>query len=453
MNVMKDLKLRIIVSVLAIAAASACHPDDSDDMNGSFVEDPAYTVISDQTYDFEEFLLDFLTDSPLASSLTDVQKILVAGLLDGYVTGLENELGISGGELGFRRVTYLYESTDQYGKKQDLSAMALWLGKLNGRRWKEISPENICLMEHYTITSDAECPSEGFPFESFINGNSLVIMPDYIGYGATSDMIHPYMNHELCAVNSVDALEAGFELFDELSAADMKTGWQTIVAGASQGGGNALAVHKYMDTRPDLSAKWNFSHSYCAAGPYSPSLTVRKYIEVGKTDHPVLFPLTLKGLRDSYPEILGRFPEERMFSQAYIASKDIIDAALESRQYTTAELNDLCIEYLKTTSDDRDLASDEIYVEDIVSDELLDSGSELYAALFECLEMNDLTEGWTPVHPIKLYYSEVDTVVPADNAFAVRDAFGTGKVTLVKGLPLEHSLSCVFWMLDVLDLY
>ncbi|MBR5299995.1 MAG: hypothetical protein IKU36_07075 [Bacteroidales bacterium] len=409
-----------------------------------------YEILSDDTYRFDEFITDLINNSSLTSGLPELQKLMVTSSINSYVLRLKSLVGLSDEEMGFRRVTYLYDSTDQYGEPVTLSSMALWLGSLNGEVWSDISPNDIMLMQHYTITSNAECPSVGYPFEAFINGNSLVIMPDYTGYGATKDMLHPYLNHEVCASNSIDALLAGYALFDEISSSDMNERWTTIVAGASQGGGNALAVHKYMDTNPDFAEEWNFSYSYCASGPYDPALTVELYLEAGKTDHPVLFPLTLESMRESYPESFGRFEDADIYSENYLEHKSIIDEALQSKQYTTAEMNRICIEHLKVTRND-DLYFSEILLEDILSQQLMDTDSEVCKALFECLRLNDLTSGWTPAHPIKLYYSEIDKVVPHENALDVLDAFGSKYVKLVKSMPLDHGTCCALWMLDVMN--
>ena len=281
-------------------------------------------------------------------------------------------------------------------------------------------------------------------------GNSLVIMPDYIGYGVSADMIHPYMNHQVCALNSVDALAAGFAAFDDLSMSDMPEDWEMTVLGASQGGGNALAVHRMMDEDPGLAEKWHFASSYCAAGPYDPALTVDMYLEYGKTDFPVLFPLTIKSMYDSYPEILGGFEEEDFFCDNYLNRKQEIDDTISKKELSVAKLNRMCIDYFRTDMHSSGLAYDEISVHDILSEEIMDRNSEIFKAFYRCLEMNDLTTGWTPSHPVKLYYSETDSVVPFENSMAVRDAFGDGHVTLVKGLSFEHEISCALWMLDVM---
>ena len=449
---MNDFRSRFIFCIISLAFLVGCHSDVFEDV--PVVDDvpevkPAFEILSDNKYCFEEFVQTLLNESSMIYSLPDVQKVLVAAVLNTYIYSLASDEGIMSNELYFRRVTYLYTSVDQYGSERELSAMALWLGTLSGDAWKDFSPDRVCLMEHFTITADAECPSIGYPLEAFINGNSLVIMPDYIGYGATADMVHPYMNHELCAANSIDALEAGFKLFGELSQAEMASGWTTVVAGASQGAGNALAIHKYMDTHSEVSDQWNFSHSYSVAGPYSPSLTVDLYLEEGTTENPVLLALTMKSIYDSYPEILGKFDENRLYSDKFLAHKEELDAALSSKKYSTSELNELYYSRLRT--DDETLSAGMLRLEDILSDELMDKESQICRALYECLGKNDLVKGWTPVHPIKLYCSDADSIVPAENSLAVLDAFGEDNVTLENVLFMDHILCCALWMLDIMN--
>ncbi len=209
--------------------------------------------------------------------------------------------------IGFRKITYLYPSTGVNGEPLTLSAVAFWLGYFDNGVWNDLKPENICLMEHYTITSDAEAPSNSYALEMFITGNTLTIMPDYIGYGITKELPHPYLNHDVCAINSIDALTYGYDLFNQYSKCGMSLDWKLYLAGASQGAGNAIAVHKYLDTHLELATKWNFTASNCSSGPYSPAVTIAKYIADGKVAYPVVFPLVMKTMFDSYPDIMKGF--------------------------------------------------------------------------------------------------------------------------------------------------
>lgn len=353
-------------------------------------------------------------------------------------------------QIGFRKITYQYTSTNVKGEPITLSAVAFWLGYFADGVWNNLSPENICLMEHYTITSDAETPSNTFALEMFMTGNTLTIMPDYIGYGVTKELPHPYLNHDVCAINSIDALTAGYDLFNDNVECGMLQGWKLYLAGASQGAANAIAVHKYMDTNSELAAKWNFASSNCSSGPYSPVVTIDKYLTDGKVAYPVVFPLVMKTMFDSYPEIMGDFTEEMVYSQNYLAVKGEIDAMIASKAYNTVAINQVFIEKVRKTVD-ANLADDEIYLCDILCPDMLNKESSICKALYRCLEKNDLTKGWTPVHPMKLHYSSKDAVVPQENSLAILEAFGPDIVTLEKStIPADHTTTCSLWMLELL---
>ncbi len=431
--------LPIIVLMMTIFAA--CTPGNNMETPGED-SSASYEVVSDMQLPMSLFL----------NSMPDEYAAIkepMAMVFSMRENALKEQLGNENIQLGFRKTTYLYPSTDVQGKAVALSAAAFWLGYFDNGVWNDLRPDNICLMEHYTITSDAEAPSSTFPLEMFITGNTLTIMPDYLGYGITKELPHPYLNHEVCAINSIDALTAGFGLFNDKGKCGMSQGWKLYLAGASQGASNAIAVHKYMDTNLALARKWNFASSNCSSGPYSPVVTIDKYLTDGKVAYPVVFPLVMKTMFDSYPDIMKGFTEEMVYSQNYLDVKSEIDSMIAGKQHDTAAINQLFLDKVKQTTDAA-LAENEIYLTDILSPEILDKESPICKALYQCLEENDLTKGWTPVHPMKLHYSPYDAVVPQENSTAILDAFGSGIVTLQESaLPVDHATTCSLWMMEV----
>ena len=378
-----------------------------------------------------------------------VLKEPLAGAFGMREKAISQELGNQNVQIGFRKITYRYPSTDVKGNPITLSSAAFWLGYFADGVWSNLSPENICLMEHYTITSDAETPSNAFALEMFMTGNTLTIMPDYIGYGATKELPHPYLNHDVCAINSIDALTAGYALFSDSVASGMSQDWKLYLAGASQGAANAIAVHKHMDTNPELAAKWNFTSSNCSSGPYSPVVTIDKYLTDGKVTYPVVFPLVMKTMFDSYPEIMNGFTEDMAYSQNYLAVKAEIDSMIAGKEHNTAAINQVFMGKVRKTVD-ANLANNEIYLVDILSPEILNKESALCKALYLCLEKNDLTKGWTPVHQMKLHYSPLDAVVPQENSLAIQEAFGSDVVKLEQSsTPADHATTCSLWMVDL----
>lgn len=435
---------------------SSCNGDNhngnnSNDDEDSIIEDAYYNIMDDDILPALTLIEEVFSNYGDNVSFNLIKNKVVSNI-NKLTEEIESELCIGDVELCYRKINYSYNSIDIDGNPIELSSVALWYGYRIGddTTWYDLSPEKICLMEHYTITSDKESPTQGFPIELMITGNALTVMPDYIGYGLTRHLTHPYLNHNICATNSIDALPAAYTLFNEISNVGINEEWTLCVLGASQGGGNALAIHKLMDNNQELAKTWNFEYSYAAAGPHNPKLTIEKYIENGKVTNPVVLPFTIEGMFASYPEILGKYNVEMMFDDNYLKVKDTIDQMLLSKNYTTTEINAVIFEYVRTTIDEA-LAGDEIYLTDILSDEIFDDESEIVKDLYQCLEKNNLTKGWTPTHPIKLYYSSADRTVPYENSIDVKEAFGEMVVVSETVEPVDHLLACGLWMMRILN--
>lgn len=352
---------------------------------------------------------------------------------------LQNEYGANNG-LFYKSVTYKYKSTDLKGNAIELSAEVSW----KRFAWWPIAPKNIILGEHYTVANDSWAPSEYINYMQTLVGNNLFIQPDYIGYGTTKNEIHPYLNHDITAINSVDALEAGYLVWkkETKNKKNLRKGWKMFVTGSSQGGSSALAVHKYLDTHLDVANKWRFAYSFCCCGPYSPTATMEGYYKDGAVSYPCVIPMTLKSMMASYPEILGKYKEDDFYSEKYLKIKNIIDGMLSSKEFKT----DAIIKKMKTLLG---VKGDKINLKDILSDSILDRNSEIAKDFFLCLDKNDLTKGWTPVHEIRLYQSKGDEVVPYANAEKLKQAF-PGKVKEERVFEKKgHVGTCMCWMLSL----
>ena len=116
---------------------------------------------------------------------------------------------------GFRYIDYTYESVDEQGRPITLSSRVCWgVTMLYGSYYDEFRPCDLVLCAHSTIADDLEAPTLGGSAETLmLQGDRVLILPDYIGYGVTKDRVHPYINHDLCARNCIDALKAGYKVF------------------------------------------------------------------------------------------------------------------------------------------------------------------------------------------------------------------------------------------------
>ncbi|MBE6248532.1 MAG: hypothetical protein E7106_04675 [Prevotella sp.] len=353
---------------------------------------------------------------------------------------------------GFRYIDYTYESVDEQGNPVTLSSRVCWGVNMGaGKHYFEFRPCDLVLCAHSTIADDLEAPTLGGSAETLmLQGDRVLILPDYIGYGVTKDRVHPYINHDLCARNCIDALKAGYKVFADKCGYPLHPDWKFYVIGASQGGGNALAIHKWLDTHEDFASRWRFQYSYCASGPYSPKITFEKYFEQKVLDYPIVLPLTLKAMFAAYPDILGKWKEEDFYSETYLQHKQDIDLMISSKEFQSGYINGEIFKMFPHTGETGIKPGEQIYMTDILNPEVCDMESEKCKALFRCFEKNDLTKGWTPIHPIHLYHGKSDTYVSYANSEAVMAAF-PDKATLKEPTRLysDHIKTCVLWMLSV----
>ena len=135
-------------------------------------------------------------------------------------------------------------------------------------------------MQHGTITSDNDAPSyfnsssEAYSFGSvFASQGYIIAAPDYIGYGASKDLPHPYENRNGLATASLDMLRASREFL-----ADQKVNWdkRLFIAGYSEGGYATLSLQKKIEE--ETGSEFNLVASSCGAGAYDKPAFMRQII-------------------------------------------------------------------------------------------------------------------------------------------------------------------------------
>ena len=136
--------------------------------------------------------------------------------------------------------------------------------------------------------------------ESITSMGFIVVIPDYIGFGASSNLPHPYLDAKSTTQSILDLLRATNEYTsdDKIVA---KASKDLFIFGYSQGGWATMELQKSIEK--DYSSEFNLIASSCGAGPYSIEY-MNKYI-VDKIDYPM--PYFLAYLLNSYVTI-GAFP-------------------------------------------------------------------------------------------------------------------------------------------------
>lgn len=451
-NNLKHLLLLIVLALVGLFTVSCSKDDETNDSPkgceaiDELVENVEFEIVSDTIITATQ-MVGAVLDAVGANG--DERLELARMVFLKKQQDIADRNGAKGAEMGWRSVCYNYTSIDEHGKEIKLSARVYW-GNISG---VDISPDYVMLCPHHTLMADAECPTNAETYEAAVLcGDNLLVLPDNIGFGATKDRVQSYVNHNLCAQNSIDALAAGYKVFRKNSIAQLDDNYKLYVVGASQGGGNSLAIHKWLDTHPDIADAWRFAYSYNCAGPYSPAITFREYFRQDILTAPCMIPIALKAMIAAYPDILGKWTEADFYSNDYVENlKDKLDAMIESKRYTTNDVNAVFIERYQQSGETDGIGSPVIHIADILSADALNPESEMCKALFKCLDDNDLTKNWTPIHPIYLVHGTDDTIVPYANAEAVKEAF-PDKTTLTNStLGGGHLLTCLMWMVHVMS--
>ena len=375
--------------------------------------------------------------------------------------------------------TYSYPSVDENGNPITLSSVLV--------AWKPTDKDTATTIKslvvgcHITITSNKECPSSAIgtmksgdasimaalPTQSAIPElrRSIVILPDYEGYGLTRDRIHPYLIQELTARQVVDAVKYGLQLYKDLdNAQPFADDWKSISFGYSQGGAVALATHKYIEQH-NLDDELHFAGSFCADGPYDLNSTLRYYFEDDgqsfgittkhrsrTTPEPLVIPLLIKGMIDADPDMKGHSIGEYL-------SKQFLDTGImdwiSGKEMTTLQIRkalyDMCDNGL-TANDGTVYSADQMqalfpvrrksqsiirtnyevtadlthlftpkalqYLDVTSQEEASPDNFEIIRDLGLALSRNSLANGWDEwqvKHKIVFLHSEYDTTVPLCN--------------------------------------
>lgn len=130
---------------------------------------------------------------------------------------------------------------------------------------------SLISVQHGTITTDDAAPSnfqngsEAATFGSVFGSMGYIISyPDYIGYGASKDLPHPYEHRASLASSTLDMLRAAKEMLKQQT--DVKWNNKLYVAGYSEGGYATMCLQKKIEE--EASSEFTLKASSCGAGAY-----------------------------------------------------------------------------------------------------------------------------------------------------------------------------------------
>lgn len=347
-----------------------------------------------------------------SSTLLEVRSVA-------QVQGLANTLSIPDGILPLEHAVAKYRVTypmTYLGEPHDVTGAMFVPVDANGVAVECALPTHTYM--HGTIFRRDDAPSyNGFEGElGFLMaaGGALCLMPDYLGLGGSTDVLHPYVHAASEAESGMALLDAALALQGELG---IGLNGQHYVSGYSQGGHAAMAMARRMQEDPD--AGYPLAGAAPMSGPYDMSGT---QLPMGFAEtqysNPAYLAYTLLAWQQTYGNLFVDLGE--IFQTPYASGLP----ALFDGDTEAEVINDF-------------LAGP---TADIVQPGALEGLMAEDHPFFAAAQDNDVY-AWVPESPVQLYYCTQDEQVFYDNAL-VAETWMTGngatQVTTVDGGPLNH---------------
>ena len=192
-----------------------------------------------------------------------------------------------------REHVLLYGSVDQHGDSLVLS------GKIS----VPDDPKGIILLPHFTVASNDEVPSTSTTIEAkYLMDDYVLVMPDYIGYGASRDRVHPYLRGDLTARNCADMYFASLPVLDSMGVRLAKD--TLSIVGFSQGGASALWTLKLLEE--EYSDRVHVKQCLVGSAPYDVAATYDVAVSQNKVGMPMVIPMLVMGTSEAYDLHLKR---------------------------------------------------------------------------------------------------------------------------------------------------
>jgi len=271
-----------------------------------------------------------------------------------------------------------------------------------------------------TNTSHAEAPTKNYSsmlfryLESASSMGYIMLLPDYIGFGSSEQVVHPYLHKESTVTSVENLILATSEMIDnEL----ITTQWNNdaYLVGYSQGGWATLSTHKYLSEKSGLS--FELKASSCGAGPYDLSI-VQDYMFSDET----------------YPQPVYMAYTAVSYSSLGIVTNPLTDYFNEP--YATPLPT--YFDGTKSNGQINELLNDTVAV--LVTNEFVSgvNTNPIYADFKNAMATNSVF-GWNTTQPVHLYHGTADNYVPPTTSELVYQEFvDAGASDMVSYYPLEN---------------
>ena len=318
------------------------------------------------------------------------------------------------------RITY-----KTHFKNEEITASGLACVPLADREFPVISFQNGTNTQHENAPTEDPIDFNYMLLEAMASNGYIILIPDYIGFGASDNEVHPYFQKKSTTDAVIDMIHAGLEMLD-FSAVTAKSNGNLYLMGYSQGGWATLCTMDALER--DNQTGLTLSGASCGAGAYDLMTMSEHVLGLDTFPGPLYLPYFIYS-----EQVFGTLtdPLDKYFKQPYAG----IIPTLFNGTYSNSEVN--------------------VQLNDTVSMLLTDNmianfaeGSE-FATLRVLLTDNSVT-AWNTTIPLRFFHGTIDLNIPPSQSIAIHNSFiqagsDPGEVTFTDLEGSSHETGIISW--------
>jgi pimeloyl-ACP methyl ester carboxylesterase len=250
--------------------------------------------------------------------------------------------------------------------------------------------------QHGTIASQAEAPSnlplnntQLILYAALSSTGFITVVPDFIGFGESNEVFHPYYVEEATSRAVVDNIQAAREL---AAQNDVNFNQKLFLAGYSQGGYATMATHKFIEE--NALSGFDLVASFPASGGYDVKGVQEYFFAQDTYSDPFYIAFVAQSYKSFYD---WNTPLSDFFQEPYATSIPSLFNGTNTAGTINANLTDIIPDLLQPHM----LAN-------------IDTDPK-YADLVTAFNENSLLD-WTPSIPMYMYHGDADITVPYQNS-------------------------------------
>ena len=291
----------------------------------------------------------------------------------------------------------------------------------------------ILNFNHGTTSLHADAPTEDLIQYSFFSNAAsagyIVVIPDYLGFGVSDDIVHPYYRSDITGQTVVDMIRAAKEL---ARIEGYNFNGDVFLSGYSEGGFATMSTHHNMEQNNYKGL--NLIASAPASGGYDITGMLDYFLSKETYHVPYYIAYVAIGYKTSYDWDL---PLSAMFNEPY---SDLIPSYFNGK-YSGYEINSVL-------TDDLSLLLTSNFRNNIYSDPDL-------KVIVDAFEENSL-DNWIPKKKMLMYHGTADITVPYQNSVDTYNNFislgaDKSKIEFIQLQGENHSSGSIPYIIDLFD--